>query len=58
MFKFKDILAIILGVRHFFVWDLFFGLPFHFYEGRSNRDYLDHLLPLKSPRIPDELADQ
>ena len=25
MFKFKDILAIILGGRHFFIWDLFFG---------------------------------
>ena len=25
MFKFKDILAIILGAGIFFVWDLFFG---------------------------------
>ena len=32
MFKFKDILAIILGPA-FFVWDLFLVIPFHFYEG-------------------------
>ncbi len=37
MFKFKDILAIILGAGIFFHLGSIFGHSFHFYEGREQQ---------------------
>ena len=57
MFKFKDILAIILGAGIFRLGSIF-GHSLSLLWRRSNRDYLDHLLPLQNPGIHHELADQ
>ena len=50
MFKFKDILAIILGPAFFHLGSIF-GHSLSLLWRRSDRDYLDHLLPLKSPHV-------
>ena len=58
MFKFKDILAIILGAGIFSFGIYFLVIPFHFYEGGATGITLITYYLFKSPRIPHELADQ
>ena len=58
MFKFKDILAIILGAGIFSFGIYFLVIPFHFYEGGATGITLITYYLFKIPCIPDELADQ
>ena len=58
MFKFKDILAIILGAGIFSFGIYFLVIPFHFYEGGATGITLITYYLLKVPVSLDELADQ
>ena len=58
MFKFKDILAIILGAGIFSFGIYFLVIPFHFYEGGATGITLITYYLFKIPVSLDEFADQ